>query len=87
MPAELTFAAALLVGLLGSSHCIGMCGGIVAALNMGIADGPQSSQKTLIPYQLSYNAGRIVSYVLVGLVAGALGSGLAALGVKPVFGK
>ena len=87
MPTELTFGAALLVGLLGSSHCIGMCGGIVAALNMGIDPGPTAARKPVILYQLVYNSGRIISYVLVGLAAGALGSSLAELGVKPIFGK
>jgi sulfite exporter TauE/SafE len=37
MAQELSFGAAFIVGLLGSTHCLGMCGGIVAALNMGIA--------------------------------------------------
>ncbi len=87
MPSELTFAAAVLLGLLGSSHCIGMCGGIVGALNMGIADGPAASPVARFRYQLAYNAGRISSYVLVGLLAGSLGSGAAALGVSPLAGK
>ena len=38
MPMELSFFAAVLVGLLGSSHCLGMCGGIVTALDTGIDD-------------------------------------------------
>jgi sulfite exporter TauE/SafE len=32
---ELTLASAFMIGLLGSTHCIGMCGGIVGALTMG----------------------------------------------------
>jgi sulfite exporter TauE/SafE len=87
MPTDLTFAAAVIVGLLGSSHCLGMCGGIVAALNMGVAEGPTSKPRSLFIYQLSYNAGRICSYLLVGLLAGSLGAGLAQLGVSPVAGK
>ena len=87
MPVELTFAAALIVGLLGSTHCLGMCGGIVAALNMGIADDLGKRPVSLLSYQLAYNAGRICSYVLVGLLAGTLGAGLAQLGVSPVAGK
>ena len=87
MPAELTFGAAMLVGLLGSSHCLGMCGGIVAALNMGIASDLSSRPASLLMYQLAYNAGRIGSYLLVGLVAGSLGAGLADLGVSPIAGK
>ena len=87
MPVDLTFGAAIIVGLLGSSHCLGMCGGIVAALNMGVADGPTSKPRSLLIYQLSYNGGRISSYLLVGLLAGSLGAGLAQLGISPVAGK
>jgi sulfite exporter TauE/SafE len=87
MPVDFTFGAAIVVGLLGSSHCLGMCGGIVAALNMGVADGPTGKPKSLLIYQLSYNGGRISSYLLVGLLAGWLGAGLAQLGINPVAGK
>jgi sulfite exporter TauE/SafE len=87
MPVDLTFGAAIIVGLLGSSHCLGMCGGIVAVLNMGVADGPTSKPKSLLIYQLSYNGGRISSYLLVGLLAGSLGAGLTQLGISPVAGK
>ncbi len=84
---ELTFGAAIIVGLLGSSHCIGMCGGIVGALNMGIASNPGSRPASRFVYQLAYNLGRISSYLLVGLMAGSLGAGLAKLGVNPIIGK
>ena len=87
MPVGFTFGAAIIVGLLGSSHCLGMCSGIVAALNMGVADGPAGKPKSLLIYQLSYNGGRISSYLLVGLLAGWLGAGLAQLGIDPVAGK
>lgn len=87
MPVDLTFGAAIIVGLLGSSHCIGMCSGIVGALNMGVTDGLSGKPGSLFAYQLSYNAGRISSYLLVGLLAGSLGAGLAQLGVSPVTGK
>ena len=87
MTMELTFGAAIIVGLLGSSHCIGMCGGIVSAFSMGIADDLRSAPKSLFSYQLAYNSGRICSYVLVGLLAGTLGSGLAELGVSPIVGR
>ena len=84
---ELTFSAAIIVGLLGSSHCVGMCGGIVGALNMGIAGDLGSRPVSRFAYQLAYNLGRISSYLLVGLLAGSLGAGLAQLGVKPIAGK
>lgn len=70
---ELTFYAALMIGLLGSIHCVGMCGGIVGALNAGI---PQSdrSQLSLAAHHLTYNAGRIMSYTVAGALAGVIGS-------------
>lgn len=60
------FIALFLVGLLGGTHCVGMCGGIVGALSMG-APARWSMH-------LAYNAGRIFSYVLAGAIAGALGA-------------
>jgi hypothetical protein len=87
MPVDFTFGAAIIVGLLGSSHCLGMCGGIVAALNMGVTDGPAGKPQSLLVYQLSYNGGRISSYLLVGLLAGWLGAGLVQIGISPVTGK
>jgi len=87
MPVELTFGAAIIVGLLGSSHCLGMCGGIVGALNMGIAQDLSHRPVSLFSYQLAYNLGRICSYALVGLLAGTLGASLAELGLSPLAGQ
>ncbi|OMG53942.1 hypothetical protein BJN45_11090 [Azonexus hydrophilus] len=66
------FFALFLVGLLGGTHCVGMCGGIVGALAMGGA-----SRWTM---HLAYNGGRILSYALAGAIAGALGA--ASLGLE-----
>jgi sulfite exporter TauE/SafE len=61
--------AVFLVGLLGGSHCMAMCGGIVGALTVGTPAGrPQW------PLHLAYNLGRISSYALAGAVLGAIGS-------------
>lgn len=60
--------ALFIVGLLGGGHCAGMCGGIVGALSLQTAGG--RSPATL---HLAYNFGRIASYVLAGLIFGALG--------------
>ena len=87
MTMELSFGAAIIVGLLGSSHCIGMCGGIVNALNMGVSGDVARRPTALFTYHLGYNAGRIASYLLVGLLAGGLGAGLSDLGISPIAGK
>jgi sulfite exporter TauE/SafE len=65
--------AAFLVGLLGGTHCIGMCGGIVGALSAGLAADVRNSRIRLLITQLAYNSGRIASYAIAGVIAGVLG--------------
>lgn len=60
------FLALTLIGFLGGTHCVGMCGGIVGALSLG-----GQSKWSL---HLAYNAGRLTSYVLAGALAGAVGT-------------
>ncbi|MDQ2695872.1 MAG: sulfite exporter TauE/SafE family protein [Pseudomonadota bacterium] len=71
MQAETSYFAAFLVGLLGGVHCVGMCGGIVAALTLGLGDG---RRRALPAYLLAYNGGRIASYTLAGALAGGVGA-------------
>ena len=82
--------AAFLAGLLGSLHCVGMCGGIVGALTLRLPPAVRGSQSRLLPYVLSYNAGRITSYAFAGALAGFVGAqALAALSLAhaPLIGK
>jgi len=60
---------ALLTGFLGSGHCLGMCGGIVAALSLS-----QPGRQSGLPFHLLYNLGRITTYGGIGLLVGSLGS-------------
>ena len=60
--------AALLMGFFGSVHCVGMCGGMAASIRLTLPD-----HKTATHYILYYNAGRISSYMILGLVLGFLG--------------
>lgn len=64
---ETGYLAVFLIGLLGGAHCIGMCGGIVAALS-----APGQARNWVC--QLAYNLGRISSYTLTGCVVGLVGS-------------
>lgn len=75
MPDETLLASAFLVGLIGSTHCIGMCGGVVSALTFGLRDDIRQSRWRFYPYLLAYNGGRIMSYTLAGALAGGV-SGL-----------
>ncbi len=65
------YLALLLIGLLGGTHCIGMCGGIVGALSLGAP--------ARLSLHLAYNVGRMVSYAIAGAIAGALGEASMAL--------
>lgn len=58
----------LLGGLLGSSHCIGMCGGFALSIGMGSTN----IFKNLVR-QLSYSSGRIFTYAVLGSFAGFAG--------------
>lgn len=74
MTIEITLLlSAFLAGLLGSAHCIAMCGGIVGALTMTLPNSVHQSYLRLTPYLLSYNIGRIGSYTLAGILMGFLG--------------
>lgn len=76
MPVEVSYFAAFIAGLLGGIHCVGMCGGIVAALTFGIDSANKSnstqSKKELYPYLLAYNSGRLLSYTFAGLLVGGI---------------
>lgn len=69
--------SAFFMGLLGSTHCVGMCGGISAALSFALP-AEKRQGLSLVGYQLSYNLGRIATYTLLGAIIGLLGSGLLA---------
>ena len=69
---DINYIAAFLIGLLGSTHCIGMCGGIVGALTMGLPENVRQSPVKLLPYLLIYNTGRLLSYAFAGLLIGLL---------------
>jgi sulfite exporter TauE/SafE len=75
----------LLAGFFASLHCVGMCGVIIIAysaqLNGKMAGAHQASAGVLsrasvfgtLPMHVAYNAGRMLSYALLGGLAGALG--------------
>ena len=62
---------ALVLGLAGSFHCIGMCGPIAFVLPIN------RSSKTSLFYQIFlYHFGRLLSYSMIGLLFGFIGKGL-----------
>lgn len=66
--------AALLAGLLGATHCIGMCGSISAALSLSFPKETLRSTPRRLLHLLAINLGRIAGYAAIGAVAGLLGT-------------
>ncbi len=79
MPESLTFTTAMLIGLLGTTHCLAMCGGIASSISLG----SDSSRSTL--RLLSYNLGRILSYTIAGLLIGLIGAGIQQTPAAPLL--
>ena len=66
-----TLALAVLVAsLVGSPHCMGMCGGFVAFY---AGSDPTRGRARALTH-VAYNSGRLVVYVALGLAAGSLGA-------------
>jgi hypothetical protein len=68
-------------GLIGSTHCLGMCGGIVASL--ALAKRMEDSRARIVT-QVMYNLGRILTYTLLGIVAGLIGPALDLLSLRSI---
>lgn len=62
--------SALVLGLLGGGHCLGMCGGLMGALTMAIPADQRAKRLRLL---LAYNLGRVLSYAVAGFVIGLAG--------------
>jgi sulfite exporter TauE/SafE len=69
-----TLISAFLMGLIGSTHCVGMCGGIISTLSTSLPSANRGNNTFAI--QLFYNIGRITSYSAFGLLVGLFSSQL-----------
>ncbi|MEM6725555.1 MAG: sulfite exporter TauE/SafE family protein, partial [Bacteroidota bacterium] len=70
------FWTAFTLGLMGSTHCVGMCGPIAMAL-------PGEEQRMWRIVQ--YNLGRLTTYVLLGVLMGLLGTAVSFSGYQSYF--
>ena len=69
---NLTLISMFMLGILGTGHCIGMCGPLVIAF-------PARSGR--FASHLYYHLGRILTYVVLGSLMGGIGAGLAEIAV------
>lgn len=67
MNEPLALSTAFILGLLGGTHCLGMCGGISATVSMNAPSGFAGSWLLV-----GYNVGRILSYSVAGAIVGSL---------------
>lgn len=65
------FITPLTIGLIGSFHCIGMCGPIVVALPL-----KKHNLLSKVTGTVLYNSGRVFTYSVLGILFGLLGSGI-----------
>jgi sulfite exporter TauE/SafE/copper chaperone CopZ len=69
---KMAYGVLFLAGLVTSLHCVAMCGGI--ALTQGMPAGVGARGVSRFAPSLLYNAGRVVSYTIIGGIAGGIGS-------------
>lgn len=73
----MTVLTAALLGLLGSAHCLAMCGPLILAVS-----APRHGNPARRLLQVgTYHAGRVAMYALLGVVVGIAGSALAVAGI------
>ena len=70
---------ALVLGVAGSAHCIGMCGPIALAV-----PSPGPGVGVRLRSTLLLNGGRLMTYVLLGMAIGTFGHGLHLAGLQQV---
>lgn len=67
----LSYSSAYLIGLMGSTHCLGMCGGISASLSMALPVGKGYRRRQSLML-FAFNGGRIASYVVIATLVALL---------------
>lgn len=78
LPPSASFGMIFVIGLMTSLHCVAMCGGIGLSQCLQQPSGQgtvqlNTSRKAVILPSLLYNCGRVLSYTLIGGIAGAAG--------------
>jgi hypothetical protein len=64
------FLAGLLLGVVSSAHCIGMCGPLVLSIGPRLE---QTARRTQLAQLVLYHAGRVATYTLLAIPAGLAG--------------
>tara|TARA_R110002072_G_scaffold42064_12_gene118166 strand:+ start:118978 stop:119817 length:840 start_codon:yes stop_codon:yes gene_type:complete len=63
----------LTMSILGSMHCAGMCGGLMF---FALGSEEERTKKSRVRLQGAYHGGRLVTYTILGLIAGGIGQAI-----------
>ena len=69
--------SAILLGVMGSLHCVGMCGPIAFMLPVDRSNNFKKFYQIVV-----YHLGRLMAYGIIGLIFGLLGKGLYVFGMQ-----
>ena len=69
--------SAIILGLMGSLHCVGMCGPIAFMLPVDRSNNLKKFSQIFV-----YHFGRLLAYGILGLIFGLLGKGLFVFGMQ-----
>ncbi len=75
------YAVAIILGLTGSFHCLGMCGPLLLATPFK----KQDEKSLLVWYPVLYHIGRILSYAILGVLLGMVGGSFKLVGLQQYF--
>ncbi len=65
--------AVLSASLLGSLHCAGMCGGLMF---FALGSDQERANRKRLHLQIAYHGGRLITYTILGIVAGSIGQAI-----------
>lgn len=73
--AQMGYGMLFVIGLITSVHCIAMCGGINLSQTLQKDSEPSANvSRAMFQNAAAYNAGRIISYTIIGGILGGIGA-------------
>ena len=73
--AQMSYGMLFVIGLITSVHCIAMCGGINLSQTLQKDSEPSANvSRAMFQNAAAYNAGRIISYTIIGGILGGIGA-------------